>query len=163
MHKNHPTQFFFRISFYQNSPPWKIKLQITMQNPSTNHRVSSFDWLLLPEVFLLVGIYCSQTGFFTYKASYLLENCLFLTPWTMSSVDTMTASRPYLSCPPWAWKQRSMVMFGCCMPWHRLGGTKAAMDDGSCHGWGIWWLILLVFCVSFYAGIIVEVAEIAYS
>ena len=47
-------------------------------------------------------------------------------PWRL--LTTVAASQHYLPCLPWQ-KWQWMVLADCCMPLHRVEGTKAAMGQ----------------------------------
>ena len=79
------------------------------------------------------------------KLATRYKNCSRLTPRTMASVDAVAASHPYLPC-------RLVVVCLVQAGWQQGGhGMTAAIMVVKC----IWWLILLVFCVLFNAGVVI--------
>ena len=64
--------------------------------------------------------------FLCTKLANTYKNCSRLTPRTMASTNTVVApTYRVLHGRNWL----PMVLVGCCMPWHRLGGTNAAMGQ----------------------------------
>ena len=62
-----------------------------------------------------------------YEASYQLKNCLRADHQMVASTDYCIGIPSLPNTPSPGRNDHPVVLVGCCMPWHRLGGTKVAM------------------------------------
>jgi len=82
---------------------------------------------LLPEGFI-AGMYCLPAGNFYVHASYPLQKLLASDALNNDILFQYRSGIP--SLPTFSWRKRQLVVLaGNCMPWHRMGGTDAAMGQ----------------------------------